>query len=114
TGTVINTGLITAATGDITLTGRDVTQARVAVATTSTSVRGTVHLDATRAGGAGRVTLGADSVTAIVLDESSPTALDSQRDAGRNSFNPLGDLRALSRIEIDSDHTVEFHGKGQG
>lgn len=57
TGKVINTGLITATTGDITLTGRDVQQAGVAVATSSTAVRGTIHLSTQATDGEGRVTL---------------------------------------------------------
>ncbi|VFR19925.1 Filamentous haemagglutinin family outer membrane protein associated with VreARI signalling system [plant metagenome] len=120
-GRVTNAGLIQAATGDITLTGREVVQVGVVIATTSTSVRGTVHLlnPVSASDGQGRVTLAPGSVTAVVLDDSASTAFDSQREAGR--ANPstggdadapyaLNDFRDLSRIEITSDNTVEFQG----
>ncbi|MEI2417866.1 filamentous hemagglutinin family protein [Orrella sp. JC864] len=122
-GTVVNTGLIQAATGDITLTGRNVTQAGVAVATTSTSARGTLHLvnPAQASAGQGRVTLGEHSVTAIVLEETGAAALDSQREAGRSNPEPdrqgpyvLDDFRDLSRIEIRTDNTVQFQGRDDG
>ncbi len=129
TGKVVNTGLITATTGDITLTGHDVAQAGVAVATTSVGVRGTIHLSNRASDATGRITLGEDSATAIVLDASAATALDSQRDAAlkgmdgianplaAGNFDNLGkvadDRSDLSRIEIVSGNTVEFQGKGQ-
>jgi len=124
-GTVVNTGLITAPAGDITLTGHAVTQAGVAVATTTTAKRGTIHLS-TRAGDAtGTVTVAEGSTTAILLDTNGATALDSQRDAalklvdGQPANNATGvfdnlsmiaDRRDLSRIEIVSGSTVEFQG----
>lgn len=120
-GQVSNTGLIQTVTGDITLTGREVTQGGVAIATTSTSVRGTIHLlnPAAASGGKGSVKLAPDSVTAIVLEDSVATAYDSQREAGRANPTPttdadapyaLTDFRDLSRIEITSDNTVQFLG----
>src|SRR3546814_6945187 len=48
-GKASNTGLITAATGDITLTGNSIEQAGVLLASTSVHNRGTVHLTATGA-----------------------------------------------------------------
>jgi filamentous hemagglutinin family protein len=125
TGKVINTGVIKASTGDITLTGHDVEQSGVAIATTSTSTRGTIHLLNSTSDTTGKVTLGKDSVTAIMLDEKSATALDSQKDAGIKNVdgltNPqatgnfdnlstLSDRGDLSRIEIVSGNTVDFQG----
>ncbi|MCQ9617056.1 filamentous hemagglutinin N-terminal domain-containing protein [Paenalcaligenes niemegkensis] len=129
-GKVLNTGLITAATGDITLTGHDVTQAGVAVATTSTAIRGTIHLLNSASDSDGRVTLAQGSTTAIVLDESITSGLDSQRDAAlqaldggslsgshnlmaTGNFDNLStawDRSDLSRIEIVSGNTAEFQG----
>nr|WP_276539554.1 filamentous haemagglutinin family protein [Alcaligenes faecalis] len=124
-GKVTNTGLIAAANGDITLTGHDVTQAGVAVATTSQVKRGTIHLSTRASDTEGKVTLGKDSVTAILLDETDTTALDNQRDAALKKLgidptnNPSGvydnlstvtDRRELSRVEIVSGNTVEFQG----
>ncbi|EIP99047.1 filamentous hemagglutinin family N-terminal domain protein, partial [Opitutaceae bacterium TAV1] len=92
-GAVSNTGLILAREGDITLTGRDVRQDGVAIATTSVNTRGTIHLLNSMTDAEGSVTLGADSVTAIIagdviveddkvtLRDDGQTALDSQRDA---------------------------------
>lgn len=121
-GLVTNSGLISAATGDITLTGHDVRQAGVLVATTSTSQRGTIHLSTRRSDADGRVTLESDSTTAILVDADSPTALDGQREALMNStgygdstaiFDNLGRSEtpnALSRIDIVSGKTVDFQG----
>jgi filamentous hemagglutinin family protein len=124
-GSVINTGLITAATGDITLTGHDITQGGVVVATTSTAKRGTVHLSTRASDDTGTVTLAKGSTTAILLETASPTALDSQRDAalkaigstaGNNAsgvfdnLSTIVDRRDLSRVEIVSGGTVAFEG----
>ncbi|MFC3553992.1 filamentous hemagglutinin N-terminal domain-containing protein, partial [Alcaligenes endophyticus] len=121
-GLVSNSGLISAANGDITLTGHDVRQAGVLVATTSTSQRGTIHLSTRRSDADGRVTLESDSTTAILVDADSPTALDSQREVLMNSagygastaiFDNLGQTpspNALSRIDIVSGKTVDFQG----
>ncbi|AHF90309.1 hemagglutinin [Opitutaceae bacterium TAV5] len=92
-GAVSNTGLIVAREGDITFSGRDVRQDGVAVATTSVNTRGTVHLLTSANDKDAAVSLGADSVTAIIagdllieddrveLRDDGQTALDSQRDA---------------------------------
>ncbi|HKS32289.1 MAG TPA: filamentous hemagglutinin N-terminal domain-containing protein, partial [Enterobacteriaceae bacterium] len=123
-GRVENSGLIAATTGDITLTGHEVVQSGVAVATTSTSKRGTLHLSTRASDTTGSVTLAKGSTTAIVLDASKGTALDSQRDAALkrldgNTPNPMAtgnfdnlstltDRRDLSRVEIVSGNTVAF------
>ncbi len=121
-GLVANSGLISAATGDITLTGHDVRQAGVLVSTTSTSQRGAIHLSTRRSDADGRVTLEAGSTSAILVDADSPTALDGQREALMNSkgfgastaiFDNLGQTpspNALSRIDIVSGKTVDFQG----
>lgn len=122
-GRVENNGLITATTGDITLTGHDVVQNGVAIATTSTRQRGTVHLSTRASDSTGSVTLTGNGVTAVLVDNST-TAYDSQRDTaleklnGNNSnllargnfdnLSTLVDRRDLSRIEIVSGNTVDF------
>lgn len=114
-GRVENTGLIQAAMGDVTLTGGNVTQAGVVLSSTSVDTRGTVHLNAV--GTDGRITLAADSTTAILLDRSGALALDSQRDGLRVPVGPQtetpvvaagADRRELSRVEISSSGTVDF------
>ncbi|MDR6601016.1 filamentous hemagglutinin family protein [Achromobacter deleyi] len=114
-GRVVNTGLIQAATGDVTLTGGDVVQGGVVLSSTSVDTRGTVHL--TAAGEGGKVTLADNSTTAILLDRSGALALDSQRDGLRVPLTPQtdaavvaagGDRRELSRVEIGSSGTVDF------
>ncbi|MGT2505775.1 filamentous haemagglutinin family protein [Cupriavidus basilensis] len=113
-GKVSNAGLIQAPTGDVTLAGREVVQDGVILSSTSVNNRGTVHLNAVGANGA--VTLAQGSTTAIVLDTSGATALDSQRaglmapalDAGGNIVLAGNDRRDLSRVEIASTGTVEF------
>jgi len=125
-GKVLNTGLITATIGDITLTGHEVVQDGVAVATTSTSVRGTIHLSNRTSDASGTITLAEGATTAIVLDTSGSTALDSQRDAALeklgtttgnkvttnfNNLSSLTDRTDLSRIEIVSGNTVEFQNE---
>ncbi|MGJ7573605.1 filamentous hemagglutinin family protein [Variovorax sp. RB2P76] len=124
-GTVVNTGLIMAPTGDITLTGHAVTQAGVAVATTSTAKRGTIHLSNRASDDSGTVTLAQGGTTAVLLEAGSATALDSQRDAALqglgsaagnsltgvfDNLSTIVDRRDLSRIEIVSGSTVEFQG----
>lgn len=115
TGSVTNSGLIQSATGDITLTGNQVTQTGVALASTSVHNRGTVHLKATGTGG--NVTLAEGATTAILLEESDATALDGQRDglqapAVDNTERNIvpGDKyrRDLSLVEITSTGTVDF------
>lgn len=114
-GRVVNTGMMQAALGDVTLTGGDVTQAGVVLSSTSVDTRGTVHLNA--AGVDGRITLAPDSVTSILLDRSGALALDSQRDGlrvpvGVVTETPVvaagADRRELSRVEITSSGTVDF------
>ena len=123
-GKVLNTGLITASTGDITMTGHAVVQAGVAVSTTSLSTRGSIHLLNRASDTSGTVTLAEGSTTAVLLDQSAATALDSQRDAALKKFDgvkssnnitanfdnlsTVSDRTDLSRIEIVSGNTVEF------
>ncbi|MGP1666825.1 MAG: two-partner secretion domain-containing protein, partial [Rhodanobacter sp.] len=112
-GAVSNTGLITAATGDITLIGNRIEQAGVALASTSVNNRGTLHLHA--GGENAEVILAEGAATAILLDESA-TALDSQRDSllaptlDRAGNIVSGDKyrRDQSLVEIKSAGTVDF------
>ncbi len=112
-GQVRNTGLILAASGDVTLTGNQVRQNGVALASTSADTRGTLHLNAT--GSDASVTLGEGSTTAILLDASA-TALDSQRDSllvpvtsGEPNVIPADTYRRdLSLVQIDSAGSVDF------
>jgi filamentous hemagglutinin family protein len=125
-GTVTNSGLILSSEGDITLTGHDVRQQGVAVATTSVDKRGTVHLLNSASDASGQVTLGEGSVTAVVIDEDGGTALDTRRqtlinesakyDLEREGLNDgvfdnlaeLPDRRDQSRVEIVSGGDVIF------
>ena len=122
-GTVINNGLIQASTGDITLTGHQVQQNAVAVASTSVDIRGTVHLLNSATDSTGSVTLGQGSTTAILLDAAGGSALDSQRSAalagldglsntlntGRfNNLSSVADRTDQSRVEIVSGGSVDF------
>jgi filamentous hemagglutinin family protein len=126
-GRVVNGGLIVASEGDVTLAGRDVQQNGVALATTTVNTRGTIHLLNSASDPTGRVTLGAGSGTAVLIDDDgTTTALNSQRDslvagsaaqdllranATAGKFDNLGrlaDRRDQSRIEIVSGGDVEF------
>jgi filamentous hemagglutinin family protein len=111
-GKVTNAGLVQALTGDVTLTGRDVTQAGVLLASTSVTTRGTVHLKAD--GSEGLVTLAPDSLTTVLLDDSGATALDVQRDALVKDSALLSDgaynRRDLSLIQIASGGDIAFDG----
>ena len=125
-GQVTNEGLILSPEGDITLTGHDVRQQGVAVATTSVDARGTVHLLNAASDAEGSVTLGADSVTAVLIDEDSGTATDSRRqqlidesadqdllrdqmtDGHFDNLADLPDRRDQSRVEIVSGGDVIF------
>ena len=78
-GAVTNTGLIEARTGDVTMVGETVTQAGVIAATSSVSTRGTIHLLTDQADTGASVTLAPGSVTSILPDTDSNTALDAQR-----------------------------------
>ncbi|PBJ26326.1 Heme/hemopexin-binding protein precursor [Pseudomonas ogarae] len=122
-GTVINSGLIQASTGDITLTGHNVQQNGVAVATSSVDTRGTVHLLNAFSDSSGSVTLGLGSATAVLLDAAGGSALDSQRNAGPagldgtpnnlitgqfNNLSSVVDRTDQSRVEIVSGGSVDF------
>uniref|UniRef100_UPI000564E48F two-partner secretion domain-containing protein n=1 Tax=Pseudomonas asplenii TaxID=53407 RepID=UPI000564E48F len=122
-GKVTNSGLIMASTGDITLTGHQVQQNGVALASTSVDTRGTLHLLNSATDTTGSVTLGQGSTTAILLENTDATALDSQRNNGLNGldglpntlvtgfFNNLStvsDRSDQSRIEIVSGGNVDF------
>ncbi|WLI15886.1 filamentous hemagglutinin family protein [Pseudomonas wuhanensis] len=122
-GTVINSGLIQASTGDITLTGHRVQQNGVAVASSSVDTRGTVHLLNAASDSSGSVTLGQGSATAVLLDAAGGSALDSQRNAGPagldgtpnnlisgqfNNLSSVVDRSDQSRVEIVSGGSVDF------
>ena len=115
-GKVVNTGLIQAREGDVTLAGRTVQQDGVLLASTTTAARGTIHLNAL--GSDAAVTVGRGATTAILVeDDGKTTALDSQRDAMRSpvvtsteNILAVNDRRDQSRIEIGSAGTVEFMG----
>ncbi|OEZ50515.1 heme/hemopexin-binding protein precursor [Janthinobacterium sp. MP5059B] len=115
-GKVVNTGLIQAREGDVTLAGRTVQQYGVLLATTTTATRGTIHLNAL--GSDAAVTVGRGATTAILVeDDGKTTALDSQRDAMRGpavtsteNILAVNDRRDQSRIEIGSAGTVDFMG----
>jgi filamentous hemagglutinin family protein len=123
-----NTGLITASTGDITLTGHDVQQNGVAISTTSVNTRGTIHLLNSASDAAGSVTLGNGAITAVALEDgTNTTALDSQRSAliadsaaqdllrgsvaagAFDNLAKLSDRRDQSRVEIVSGNDVDFN-----
>lgn len=111
-GRVVNSGLIQAVTGDITLAGSQVDQQGVLLATTSVNTRGTLHL---RAAGdsAGQVRLAPGSLSAILLDDSPTTALDIQRDSLlKDSDNLSGNAynrRDQSLVEIASSGDIVFN-----
>ncbi|HEX7853759.1 MAG TPA: filamentous hemagglutinin family protein [Sphingobium sp.] len=129
-GDVINSGLIEARQGDITLAGERVTQGGVALATSSVHTRGTIHL-LTNVGNAAQatsVTLTANSLTMILPElESLETATNAQRDAliaplpssNTASLNNQGqgnlqfrqpDRPDLGRIEIMTGGSAVFEG----
>ncbi|MEI2415526.1 filamentous hemagglutinin family protein [Orrella sp. JC864] len=114
-GLVANSGLIFAANGDVTLTGSQVRQLGVALASTSQAARGTIHLSAV--GTDANLLLGPAATTAIVLDDTGATALDSQRSsllapALDATPNPIvtadAHRRDLSLVAVHSDGTVDF------
>ncbi|TMU66212.1 filamentous hemagglutinin N-terminal domain-containing protein [Pseudomonas fluorescens] len=108
-GKVSNNGLIQAATGDITLTGHEVVQNGVLLASTSVASRGTIHLSNPASDSGGSVTLAQGSATAIMLDSSDLTALDSQHQAALSAVTANNRIRGdQSRIEIQSGGSVEF------
>ena len=129
TGRVLNTGVIQAREGDVTLAGHEVRQEGVAIATTTVNTRGTVHLLNSAGDAEGSVTLGEGALTAVLLeDDGKTTALDSQRDAliaesGKldalrmqtepgafDNYSRLSDRRDQSRVEIVSGGDVNFEG----
>ncbi|WP_052765379.1 filamentous haemagglutinin family protein [Pandoraea apista] len=125
-GKVVNTGLLMASEGDITLAGRDVQQLGTAVSTTTVNTRGTIHLLNSASDTQGKVTLGSGALTSVLISDSGATALDSQRTAliqdgaaqdliRRQSaagmfdnLSRLDDRRDQSRVEIVSGGNVEF------
>ncbi|WP_254806729.1 filamentous hemagglutinin family protein, partial [Pseudomonas aeruginosa] len=110
-GRVRNSGLVQAATGDISLSGREVEQAGVLLSSSSVDSRGTLHLKASE-----RITLAEGATSAILVDSSGSAALDSQREALLKPLNGSSaavsrgddDRRDLSRVEIDSAGSVDF------
>ena len=111
-GSVVNNGLIQAATGDITLSGNSVRQDGVLLSSTTVNGRGTIHLAA--AGENAAVTLARGSVSAIVIDDNGATALDVQRDTllketGKGTDTPQ-DRRDQSLVRIVSAGNIEFEG----
>ncbi|MBV8274011.1 MAG: filamentous hemagglutinin N-terminal domain-containing protein, partial [Verrucomicrobia bacterium] len=120
-GEVTNSGLIESTTGDITMLGGQVTQAGIAIATTSVAKRGTIHLLTDASDLTTSVTLAPGSVTLIEPDANSGLALDPQR---ANAYTQetayfglpsllndevgLPDQIGLSRIEITTGGTVNF------
>ncbi|WP_241049794.1 filamentous haemagglutinin family protein [Achromobacter xylosoxidans] len=124
-GLAVNTGLIQSPVGDITLTGHDVRQSGVAVASTSVTARGTIHLLNSATDSTGSILLGQGSTTAILLQDDGTTALDAQRDAAVrppadaladnyrqagqafDHLSALPDRRDQSRIEVTSGGTVQ-------
>ena len=107
------------------MVGETVTQAGVAFSTTSVAQRGTVHLLTDTSDTAASVTLAPGSVTLIVPDPNSGTALDSQRasditnSAAANSarfgtsllndqVSAITDRQDKSRVEITTGGTVNF------
>jgi len=129
-GHVVNTGLLLAPEGDITLAGRKVVQDGVALATTTVDTRGTIHLLNSANDKQGSVTVTQRAVNAVLLDDKNGrTALDSQREAAiaesarQNSLRTsagatgafdnlslLNDRQDLSRIEIVTGGNVLFEG----
>lgn len=108
-GKVTNNGLIQSATGDITLSGHEVAQNGVLLASTSVATRGTIHLTNPNTDSSGSVTLGQGSATAVMLDSSDLTALDSQHQAALTGVTANNRIRGdQSRIEIQSGGSVEF------
>jgi filamentous hemagglutinin family protein len=127
-GNVTNSGFLEATEGDITLAGRTVVQDGVALATTSVNQRGTIHLLNSASDTQGSIVITDQAVTAILLDDSGDTALDSQRDAlitqsaamdvlrraavpgVFDNLSTQDDREDLSRIEIVSGGNVSFEG----
>jgi filamentous hemagglutinin family protein len=128
-GAVLNTGIISSALGDVTLTGSSVVQGGVVLSSTAVGQRGTVHLltDQTEKGSVlsgtydpqGSVTLAPGSVTAIALDTSGAAAPDATRESliaqsdsaeAAPKFGSLPDRLDESRVEITTGGVAEFSG----
>lgn len=125
-GAVLNRGLIEASRGDITLTGRNVTQDGVLLSTTSVDQRGTIHLLTSANDPESAVTITANGLNAILPElDSDETASNAQRDAlltnsaewDRLRINQsaqfdnlalLSDRADQSRVEIVSGGNVHF------
>ncbi|MBV8275115.1 MAG: filamentous hemagglutinin N-terminal domain-containing protein, partial [Verrucomicrobia bacterium] len=123
-GTALNTGIIQTTTGDITMAGGHLTQAGVAISTSSVDQRGTIHLLTATADSQSSVTLAPGSITYIEPDPNSGTALDPQRlsayalsssavagfPTSVEDYAVLPDRAGISRIEINTGGTVDFAG----
>ncbi|WP_163157855.1 filamentous hemagglutinin family protein [Bradyrhizobium uaiense] len=131
-GTVVNTGLVLAQQGDITLAGHSVTQDGILVSTTSVNQRGTIHLLNSASDTTGSVTLTGNGVSLILPEtaaaaalvagiDPNATAFNSQRDALIASAKPnllatgqfdnlsaLSDRPDQSRVEIVTGGTIDF------
>ncbi|VXA93964.1 filamentous haemagglutinin family protein [Brevundimonas sp. G8] len=132
-GRVVNSGVIEAREGDITLAGHTVVQDGVAVSTTSVNTRGTIHLLTDLNDATSSVTLTGDSLTLILPElDSKTTATNAQRDAliaesisatGRPSLlNNQGigrlnymqpDRKDMSRVEVTTGGAAVFEGGSQ-
>ena len=123
-GAVANTGIIQAATGDITLVGGTVTQAGVISATTAVGQRGTIHLLTPQNDPDSSVTLAPGSVTSITPDADSGEALASAQQAKYalqtayasettrlNDQSQLPDQPGYARIEITTGGIASFQGQ---
>ncbi len=127
-GTVINTGMISSPTGDITLAGETVTQDGLLLSTTSVNERGTIHLLSSVSDAFANVTLADNSLSVILPDDSGATALNGQRaaliaaSATQNALRAqlnlgqfddlslLADSQDESRVEIVTGGSVDFQG----
>ena len=122
-GLVRNSGLISATTGDITLTGHQIRQDGVLVASTDIGARGAIHLLNRASDASGSATLGAGSVTAVLLEPSAVTGLEGQRTAALktldgiannntagvfDNLSTVADRPDLPRIEVVSGNLASF------
>ncbi len=125
-GKVVNSGLIVAREGDITLAGRQVEQLGVALSSTTVNTRGTIHLLNSASDARGSVTFGQGATTAVLIEDDGSRALDSQREAliqasalqdkvrapiSADAFDNLSrlfDRRDQSRVEVVSGGDVLF------
>ncbi len=125
-GPVTNTGILQSTTGDITMVGHKVTQAGIAVTTTSVAQRGTIHLLTDTSDTTASVTLAPGSVTLIDPDDGGATpALDVSRNnayaasaeanvlrtsQALNDQSLLPDAQNESRVEITAGGSVSVQG----